>query len=349
MENKPITVKAKGVSSKDSKFKTMTIKRRALNPHDVLIEIKYAGICHSDIHSARSEWKQEIYPLVPGHEIAGVVKAVGSNVKKFKVGDNAGVGCLVNSCRNCDFCKNGYEQQCKKNIGTYGNKDYYNNNEITYGGYSQAIVVDEDFVIKVPKNAPLEYVAPLLCAGITTYSPIMFSKVKRKQKVAVAGFGGLGVMAIKYAKKFGADVSVIARNKKKQKEADELGVKLYGSIKEVDEQFDLVISTIPTIYDPLEYVQILKIGGELALLGLPPTKDNWKLSPAGLIFNGHRKIYGSLIGGVKITQEMLNFSLKHKIYPEIEIISIEDIDEAYEKLTTGKAKFRYVIDMSTFK
>lgn len=342
-----IKTKCKAIFSEKGKFEDFEIERRKLKSNDVLIKIKYAGICHSDIHSARNEWGGAKYPMVPGHEIAGEIIKVGNKVKNFKIGDLAGVGCMVNSCQNCDACNQGYEQECLKSVFTYNSLDHFNDNEWTYGGYSDLIVVDEKFVIKVPNNAPLEYVAPLLCAGITTYSPIKFSKIKKGDKVAIAGFGGLGSMAVKYAKHFGADVYVFARNKRKEKEAINLGaIKLYDSLNNVEEKFDLIISTIPTNYNVLDYVRLLKIGGEMAILGLPPVGTKWNFDPGGLIFNGHRKIYGSLIGGIKSTQEMLDFSLKNKIYPEIEIISPNQIDEAYEKLTTGQAKFRYVIDMS---
>ncbi len=254
---------------------------------------------------------------------------------------------MVNSCHECESCKQNYEQFCSQAAFTYDSFDY-ENNENTQGGYSNYIVVNQDFAIMIPKNSPLEYVAPLMCAGITTYSPIVFSKVKKGDKVAIAGFGGLGVMALKYALHFGADVYVLARNnKKEEEEAKRLGAKkLYASLDEVDQKFDLIISTIPTKYDVVDYVKLLKIGGEMAILGLPPKDSNWSLWPGSLVFNGHKKIYGSIIGGIKETQEMLDFSLKNNIYPEIEIINPDQIDEAYEKMTTGKAKFRYVIDIS---
>lgn len=350
-KNQKIKTIGMAMDSKNSKFKRIEFERRSLKPSDVLIEIIYAGICHSDIHTAKEEWGPiKKFPIVPGHEIAGKIVAIGKNVKKFKIGDNAGVGCMVNSCGKCLECKAGYEQNCNKCVFTYDGIDSFNDNEITKGGYSNYIVVDEKFAIKVPKNTPLEYVAPLLCAGITTYSPIVFSKVKKGQKVAVAGFGGLGVMAAKYAKKMGAQVYMFARNKKKEKDAIKLGAKkLYDSLDKVEEKFDFIISTIPTNYNVMDYVKLLKTGGEMAIVGNPPIDVNWSMNPAGLIFNQHKKVYGSLIGGLKITQEMLDFSVKNKIYPEIEIIKPNQIDDAWEKLTTSKAKFRYVIDMKKLK
>ena len=341
------------VDSKDSKFRLFNFTRHALGQKDILIEILYAGICHSDIHSARSEWSEGIYPMVPGHEIAGRVIAVGEKVEKFKVGDYAGVGCMVNSCKECEACKLSNEQYCEKGmVATYNCLDYKHNNEPTYGGYSNNIVLSEDFAIKVPENAPLEKVAPLLCAGITTYAPLKFSKVKSGDKVAVAGFGGLGMMAVKYALKMGAEVYVFARNKNKEEEALKMGVKkLYDTTDKelVKERFDMILSTIPTPYDISKYLKLLKLGGEMGIVGLPPTEIEPTMGTAGLIFNAHKKIYGSLIGGIKQTQEMLDFSLENQIYPEVELISVDQIDEAYDKLTSGRAKFRYVIDMKSLK
>ena len=341
------------VDSKSSKFKIFNFTRHALGERDILIEILYAGICHSDIHSARSEWHEGIYPMIPEHEIAGKVIAVCEKVKKFKVGDYAGVGCMVNSCGECEACKISNEQYCEKGmVATYDCLDYHHNNEPTYGGYSNNIVVSEDFAVTVPKDAPLEKVAPLLCAGISTYSPLKFSKIGKGSKVGVAGFGGLGVMAVKYALKMGAEVYVFARNKNKEKEALQMGVtKLYDTTDTavVKERFDMILSTIPTPYDITQYLKLLKLGGEIGIVGLPPTEVEPKIGTAGLIFNAHKKVYGSLIGGMKETQEMLDFSLQNKIYPETELITVNQIDEAYDNLTSGKAKFRYVIDMKSLK
>lgn len=350
-EGKRISAKGFAVAHKSDTFKPFEFSRHALGAGDILIEILYAGICHSDIHSARSEWHEGIYPMVPGHEIAGRVVAVGSEVRKFKVGDYAGVGCMVNSCGECDSCKASREQFCEngKMVLTYDCLDCFHNNEPTYGGYSNNIVLSEKFAIKVPQNAPLEKVAPLLCAGITTYSPLKFSGVKKGDKVGVAGFGGLGVMALKYALQMGAEVSVFARNKNKEADALKIGAKaLYTTdrLGEVKERFDFIISTIPTRYDPFEYVNLLKSGGEMAIVGLPPTDESIKNDMTRLIFNANKKVYGSMIGGIEETQEMLDFSLAHGIYPETEIIAPNEINTAYENLTHGKAKFRYVVDMS---
>ncbi len=349
-EGKRISAIGYAVSNKDDKFKPFSFSRHALGDNDILIEILFAGICHSDIHSARSEWHDGIYPMVPGHEIAGRVVAIGKNVTKFKIGDYAGVGCMVNSCGICEACKQSNEQFCEngKTIFTYDCIDCFHDDEPTYGGYSNNIVVSEKFAINVPSDAPLDKVAPLLCAGITTYSPLKFSNVKQGDKVAIAGFGGLGVMAVKYAIQMGAEVYVFARNKNKENIAKKLGVKnLYDNTKNVNERFDLIISTIPTKYDPIDYINLLKNGGEMAIVGLPPVGETIPTDLTRLVFSANKKVYGSLIGGIKETQEMIDFSLKHKIYPETEIISINEINEAYENLTNGKAKFRYVIDMSS--
>ncbi|MGL5253683.1 MAG: NAD(P)-dependent alcohol dehydrogenase [Brevinema sp.] len=349
-QGKRVSSKGYAVHSKQDTFKPFEFTRHPMGDHDVLIEILYAGICHSDIHSARSEWHEGIYPMVPGHEIAGKVVAVGSKVSKFKVGDLAGVGVIVNSCGECESCKRSHEQFCERGqtVFTYDCKDHFHSGEPTYGGYSNNIVVSEAFAVTIPQGAPLDKVAPLLCAGITTYSPLKFTGVKKGDKVAVAGFGGLGVMAVKYAINMGAEVYVFARNENKKQEALAMGCKgLYTSTKGVKERFNMIISTIPTAYDVNDYIDLLVYGGELAIVGLPPAEVKQSIDLARMVVSGGRKVYGSMIGGIKETQEMLDFSLKHQIYPETEIIKANQIDEAYEKLTTGQAKFRYVIDMST--
>ena len=347
-----ISAKGYAVTHKDDTFKPFNFTRHAMGENDILLEILYAGICHSDIHSARSEWREGIYPMVPGHEIAGRVVAVGKNVSKFKIGDYAGVGCMVNSCGECSACKQSQEQFCEngKAVFTYDCPDCFHDNAPTYGGYSNNIVVSEKFAISVPHNAPLEKVAPLLCAGITTYSPLKFSKVKRGDKVAVAGFGGLGLMAVKYALYLGAEVSVFARNTLKAQVAKNLGIKaLYTATSECKERFDFIISTIPTAYDVNSYVDLLKFGGEMAIVGLPPVELKTHIDVTRLVFSAGKKVYGSLIGGIKETQEMLDISVQQGIYPEVEIISVKDIDKAYANLTSGKAKFRYVIDMGSLE
>lgn len=338
------------IAHKDDSFKPFTFTRHSMGDNDIFIEILYAGICHSDIHQARSEWAEGIYPMVPGHEIAGRVVAVGAKVSKFKVGDYAGVGCMVNSCGECEACKRSQEQFCEngKVVFTYNCLDHFHDSLPTYGGYSNNIIVHEKFAVCVPQNAPLEKVAPLLCAGITTYSPLKFSGVKKGDRVAVAGFGGLGLMAMKYALYLGAEVSIFARDNRKKSEALRLGAKaLYTNTQECNEKFDFIISTIPTAYDVNSYIELLCYGGEMAIVGIPPAEVKSVIDVSRLVFNAGRKVYGSLIGGMKETQEMLDISLKEGIYPETELISIDDINGAYERLTTGKARFRYVIDMAS--
>ena len=351
LDNGRICSKGYAMLGKDTKFTPFEFTRHAIGDNDILIKILYAGICHSDIHTAKGEWGATVYPCVPGHEIAGEVIAVGKNVNKFKVGDYAGVGCMINSCGECEACKRSQEQFCEngKTIYTYNSKDIFHNNEITYGGYSNNIVVSEKFAVCVPKDAPLEKVAPLLCAGITTYSPLKFSKIKEGSLVAIAGFGGLGMMAVKYAIKMGAKVSVFARNENKKNDALAMGVSSFYTSTDKDavkERFDLIISTIPTPYDPSVYLDLIKFGGEMAIVGLPPVEYKIGIKINDLIHKAGKRVYGSLIGGIAETQEMLDFSLKNKIYPETELIAPQEIDKAYENLTSGKAKFRYVIDMT---
>lgn len=345
-----IPARGYAVASKDSKFEPYSFTRHPMGENDIVLEILYAGVCHSDIHSARSEWAEGIYPMVPGHEIAGRVVALGSKVTKFKIGDYAGIGCMVNSCGECEACRRSQEQFCERGqmVLTYNAKDCFHNNEVTYGGYSDNIVVSEKFAIQVPQNVPIEKIAPLLCAGITTYSPLKFSKIKAGDKVGVAGFGGLGSMAAKYAIKMGAEVSVFARDDRKKQDALNMDVKhYYTSTKDVKEKLDFIINTIPTPYDVKSYLDTLRYGGEMAVVGLPPTDVCPSIDIGSLVYAAGKKLYGSLIGGIKETQEMLDFSIKHDIYPEIELIKANEIDKAYENLTSGKAKFRYVIDMKT--
>ncbi|BBI25036.1 zinc-dependent alcohol dehydrogenase [Helicobacter pylori PMSS1] len=278
------------------------------------------------------------------------MSAVGSKVTKFKVGDHAGVGCMVNSCGECHTCKHEHQEQwCENNktIYTYSWEDSFHNNEPTYGGYSNNIVVSENFAISIPKEAPLDKAAPLLCAGITVYSPLKFSKVAKGSKVGIAGFGGLGHMALKYAVAMGAQVSVFARNDKKKQMAQKLGAtNFYTSVGECKEKFDLIVSSIPTQYDLLAYTKLLKYGGEVAVVGIPPKDPQRNLDFGDLVlFSGNHKVYGSWIGGVKETQEMMDFSVKHGIYPEIELVTGQEIDATWDKLLNGQGNFRYVIDM----
>ena len=350
-------IKSRGFAavSANMDFKYHEFTRHAVGSNDVLIEILYAGICHSDIHMV--EGKSSSTPLVVGHEIAGRVIQVGSAVTKFKVGDFAGVGCMVNSCGECESCLDNLEQYClNRAVFTYGSRDRFHNNEITQGGYSDNIVVSEDFAILIPDNAELDKAAPLLCAGITTYSPIRAMNVQKEEKIGIAGFGGLGSMAVKYAVKLGAEVTVFDITEDKRQDALNMGAVKYVNVNNPDDLKNLnntlnyVISTIPAYYDVNMYMSMLKRGGTMCILGLPrSSKMPTLIAMVGQ--HGSKKLFGSLIGGIKETQEMLNYSIENNIYPTVEIIKADaqTISEAYRKVIDGKVKFRYVIDMRSIK
>ena len=358
-QNGYVASKGLAVDSATGKFHKLEFTRHPVGDNDVLLEILYSGICHSDLHQVHGDWMPGSYPMVPGHEIAGRVVAIGKNVKKFKVGDLAGVGTMVNSCGECEHCRNGEEMFCdnRKTVYTYNSRDVFHNGEITMGGYSNNIVVNEHFVVKIPQGADLKRVAPLLCAGITTYSPIRFSNVKKGDHVGVAGFGGLGHIAVKYAVSLGAEVTVFDISEQKREDALRMGAVRYVNVNNPEElkglnnTQDFIISTIPAHYEPLMYVSMLKKNGELAIVGLPANKECPSISIGILPYMANRKIYGSLIGGMKETQEMVDYSVAHNIYPEVEIIPANGaaVDEAYRKVAAGEVKFRYVIDMSTLK
>ncbi|NDJ27120.1 NAD(P)-dependent alcohol dehydrogenase [Campylobacter sp. MIT 12-8780] len=348
-------IESKGfaASSKEWKFKPFSFSRHPIGANDILIDILYAGICHSDLHAVNGDFKATTYPIVPGHEIAGRVVAVGSKVSKFKVGDLAGIGCMVNSCGECEACKRSEEQFCinAKTVFTYDSKDVFHGGENTYGGYANNYVVSEKFALKIPNHAELEKVAPLLCAGITTYSPIRYSKVKKGDKVAVAGVGGLGHMALQYMVALGAEVTAFDRVASKKDAVLALGAKRFVDVnnkaefESIKNEFDFIISTIPYHYDINAYQAMLKLHGEMAIVGLPANKDNPSFNANAFIWNFRRKIYSSLIGGIKETQEMLDYSVKNKIYPKVELITADKLDEAYQKVARGEADFRIVIDM----
>jgi len=295
--------------------------------------------------------------MVPGHEIAGRVVQVGKAVTKFKVGDFAGVGCMVNSCGKCEFCKRDQEQYCSGVVMTYHGHDQFHDHELTQGGYSNNLVVSEAFAIKIPANAQLEKVAPLLCAGITTYSPLHYAGIKKGDKVGVAGFGGLGHMAVQYAVKLGAVVTVFDITEEKRADALKMGAVRYINVNQPDElkglnnTLDFILSTIPASYEPAMYLKMLKIDGQMAIVGLPAMANMPNLSVMSLVMLGNRKVFGSQIGGIKETQEMLDYSVANGIYPQVEIIKAEGeaVDQAYRNVLDGKVKFRYVIDMRTLK
>jgi len=344
-----ITAKARATFGTDGPFTLTTIERRELQPHDVLIEIQFAGICHSDIHTARGEWGQVQYPLVPGHEIAGVVAQVGAAVTKYAVGDRVGVGCMVDSCRECANCQQGEEQYCLHgNTGTYAAIDRYG--QYTQGGYSTAIVVTEDFVVRIPDSLSLDVAAPLLCAGITTYSPLRHWNVTPGKRVAVIGLGGLGHMAVKLAHAMGAKVTVLSQSLKKKEDGLRLGADDYFATSDPETfrtlagTFDLIINTVSAKIDISAYLSLLALDGTLVNVGAPP--EPLEVNAFSLI-GARRSFAGSLIGGIRETQEMLDFCAQHQIAPDIEVIAADQIDEAWERVLASDVRYRFVIDIST--
>ena len=338
------------VKSATSQFEPFNFKRREVGPHDVLIQILFSGICHSDIHQVRNEWKNAKYPMVPGHEIVGKVVKVGAQVTKFKVDDLAGVGCFVDSCRECENCKNGEEQFCKKGMSATYNGFEQDGRTPTYGGYSNQIVVDEKYVLKVSDKLPLANVAPLLCAGITTYSPLKQFKVTKGQKVGVIGLGGLGHMAVKLAASMGADVTVLSTSAGKEKDAKRLGANHFvvtkdpENLKNLAASFDLIIDAVSAPHDCNMYLALLRTGGTLVLVGAP--EKPFELNPM-IIIGNRRHMAGSMIGGIRETQEMLDYCAEHNITSDIEIISIDKLAEAYERTIKSDVKYRFVIDMKS--
>lgn len=345
--------KAFGTQAADAPLLEMNIARREVGAKDIEIDILYCGVCHSDLHTARNDWGFTSYPAIPGHEIVGRVTSVGSEVTKLKIGDLAGVGCIVDSCNTCDSCKKDLEQYCLTGFtGTYNAPDTHLGG-MTYGGYSEKVVVDEHFVLKVPTNLDLAAVAPLLCAGVTTWSPLRHWNVTKGSKVAVVGLGGLGHMAIKLAKGLGAEVTLFSRTPDKEKDALDLGADAViistdeNQMKSVSGKFDLIIDTVPYVHDVNPYVATLGISGTLVLVGylggLEPI-----LQTVPMIL-GRKSIAGSVIGGIAETQEMLDFCGEHNIVSEIEIIKMQDINEAYERMLKSDVRYRFVIDMASLK
>ena len=329
-----------------------SFERRKLGEHDVQIEILFCGVCHSDLHIVRSEWSSTTYPCVPGHEIVGRVVKVGKDVNKFKEGDTVGVGCMVDSCLACANCKENLEQFCEKGtIFTYNSPDKHTGG-ITYGGYSESIVVNKEFVLKIPKNLDLAATAPLLCAGITTYSPLRYHNVSKGQKVGVVGLGGLGHIGVKLAKALGAHVVVFTTSPSKVEDALRLGADEVVNSKNEDEMqkhlnsFHFILDTVSAKHDINAYLLLLRRDGNLTQVGIP--SEPLLLSVGSLIF-GRRSLSGSLIGGIKETQEMLDFCGKHNVTADIELIPIQNINEAYDRLVKSDVKYRFVIDMASLK
>lgn len=349
---KTYNIKAFGTSAPEADLKQMNINRREVTAKDVEIDILYCGVCHSDLHTARNEWSGTIYPNVPGHEIVGRITKVGGNVTKFKVGDLAGVGCMVDSCRECESCKEGLEQYCEKgNIQTYNGHDQHLNQQ-TFGGYSERVVVDEDFVLRIPENLDLAATAPLLCAGITTFSPLKHWNIGPGKKVGIVGIGGLGHMGVKIAKAMGAHVVVITTSHSKVEDAKRLGadeVILSSDEEQIKSHagtLHFVLDCVSAQHDINAYLSLLKRDGSLILVGAP----EHPLPVAAFSLIPNRKSFaGSMIGGIAETQEMLDFCGQHNITSDIEMIRMQDINKAYERLLEGDVKYRFVIDMASLK
>lgn len=325
-------------------------ERRDLRPDDVQVEILYCGVCHSDLHQARNEWGGSMYPMVPGHEIVGKVIAVGAGVTKFKAGDTVGVGVIIDSCNTCKHCLAEYEQYCLEGpTGTY-NAIERDGVTLSQGGYSSEIVVKEKFVLHVDDRLDLKAVAPLLCAGITTYSPLRYANVQPGMKVGVIGLGGLGHMGVKFAVAFGAEVSVISHSPSKEADAKRLGATHFlissdkAQMKQYENYFDVILDTVSAQHDYSAYLDLLGLNGKLLVVGLPA--EDPKVSPFSLISN-RRSVIGSMIGSMKETQEMLDFCAAKKVVSDVELIRMDQINEAYERLLKNDVKYRFVIDMST--
>jgi alcohol dehydrogenase (NADP+) len=344
------TVTAYAATSATEPLTKTTITRRDVGPHDVAFDIHFAGICHSDIHTVKGEWGEPLYPVVPGHEIAGVVTAVGSEVTKYEIGDRVGVGCFVDSCRECDNCKAGLEQYCTGTgmVGTYN--AVLNDGEKTYGGYSGAIVVDENYVLRIPDGIALDAAAPLLCAGITLYSPLRHWNAGPGKRVAVIGLGGLGHMGVKLAKAMGAKVTVLSQSLKKMEDGLRLGADEYYATSDPDTfaklagSFDLILNTVSANLEISAYLELLDIDGALVELGLP---EHPMPVPAFPLAAGRRSLSGSMIGSIAETQEMLDFCAEHGVTPEIEVIDPDYINEAYERVLASDVRYRFVIDTAS--
>lgn len=344
-----LTSKGYAAQRAGASLEPFTFERREVGPRDILIRILYCGVCHSDIHQARDEWGGAIFPMVPGHEIVGTVERVGDEVKKFKAGDSVGVGCFVDSCRTCTSCTKGLEQYCETGmIVTYNGVD--KNKQPTYGGYSNHIVVDEHYALSIPPGLALEGVAPLLCAGITTYSPLRQWGVGKGHALAVVGLGGLGHMAVKIGRALGAEVTVLSRSDAKREDAKRLGANDYaatsqeGTFVRLGRRFDFMIDTISAPHDLNAHLELLKTDGTYILVGASP--ESIPLSAFSLILR-RRRIVGSLIGGIRETQEMLDFCGEHGLTSDVEVISISHIGQAYDRVVKGDVKFRFVIDMAS--
>jgi uncharacterized zinc-type alcohol dehydrogenase-like protein len=342
--------RAYAVQDPRSRFATFEIDRREVGDHDLLVDIAFCGICHSDIHQARDEWGGAMFPMVPGHEIVGRVARAGAKVTRFRAGDTVGIGCLVDSCRTCDRCARGLEQYCAKGPAWTYNSTEMDRRTPTYGGYSKAIVVDEAFALRVAPGQDLSRVAPLLCAGITTWSPLRRLGVGKGKRVGVVGLGGLGHMAVKLAASLGAEVTVLSTSPSKEADARRLGAHEFavwtdkGATKRLAARFDAVIDTVSAPHDLDRLLGTVAIEGALVLVGVPP--EAAKVS-AGVLIGGRRSLAGSLIGGIAETQEVLDHCAKHGIGADVEVVPIQKVDEAYERTLKSDVRYRFVIDLAT--
>ncbi len=346
-----LTTKGYAALEADKKLEPFNFERRSVESRDVLIHIRYCGVCHSDIHQARDEWGGSIFPMVPGHEIVGTITKIGSGVTKFKEGEVVGVGCFIDSCRTCHSCKQGLEQYCETGMTfTYNGTDKLG--QPTYGGYSNQIVVDENYLLRIPSGLSLAGTAPLLCAGITTYSPLKQWGVGKGHTLAVVGLGGLGHMAVKLGRALGAEVTVLSRSGSKQQEAKRLGAIDYvdmsqeGAGKRLERTFDFMIDTVSSPHDLNAHFEFLKTDGTLMLVGAPD--QPLSIEAFSLILR-RRRLVGSLIGGIQETQEMLDFCGEHDITSDVEVIPIQQINEAYERIIKGDVRFRFVIDLESLE
>jgi uncharacterized zinc-type alcohol dehydrogenase-like protein len=345
-----IPVKSYAVRQATSPLAPFAFDRREVGPNDVLIDIQFCGVCHSDIHQARNEWGNSIYPMVPGHEIVGRISKRGSAVTKFSVGEIAGVGCFVDSCRTCRSCREGLEQYCEQGmVGTYNGLEK-DGKTPTYGGYSSQIVVDENYVLRIAATLELARVAPLLCAGITTWSPIRHWKIGKDHRLGVLGLGGLGHMAVKLGASLGSEVTVLSTSRNKEADAKRLGAHHFVSIRDeaamkgLRNHFDFIIDTVSAEHGLNEYLGLLRRDGTLIVVGAPPSPP--AVEHFSLIGN-RRQLGGSLIGGIRETQEMLDYCAQHNVLSDIELIDIRQINESYERILKGDVKYRFVIDMAT--
>ena len=345
-------VKAYGTEAADASLEQLHIKRREVMPTDVEIDILYCGVCHSDLHFARNDWGMTQYPVVPGHEIVGRVSQIGDGVTNYKLGDLVAVGCLVDSCRTCSNCKDDLEQYCPEWVGTYGGYDKHLDTN-THGGYSESIVVDEAFVLRVPENLDQAGIAPVLCAGITTWSPLRHWNVGKDSTIAVVGLGGLGHMAIKLAHALGAHVTLFSRSTNKIEDAKALGADAViistdeAQMKKAMGRFDVIIDTVPYAHDLNPYVATLNTSGTLVVVGYLGPLDPMLMTIPMIM--GRKSVAGSLIGGIAETQELLDFCGKHNITSDVEVIKIQEINQAYERMLHSDVKYRFVIDMKSLK